>query len=156
MLTATVAMSLNRAIGKDGKIPWHVSDDLKWFKELTWNKTIVIGSNTYLKLPPIKNRKILVLSSRLNDSWYNYKADTCLATIKNKDEILELSKNREIIVAGGAKVYEGFLPYIDMFYVTHINGHYDGDVHMPMFEHLFNKKEVIKEFGSHQVIKYSK
>jgi dihydrofolate reductase len=62
----------------------------------------------------------------------------------------------ETIVAGGAKTYELFLPYITEFFVTHVNGSYDGDTFMSAFEHLYNKQEVVKKFDGHKVVKYSR
>ena len=61
-----------------------------------------------------------------------------------------------LIVAGGAKTYVKLLPYITEFYVTHVNGNYDGDTFMPEFEHLFAHQEVVKEFDGHKVIVYTK
>ena len=61
-----------------------------------------------------------------------------------------------LIVVGGAKTYVKLLPYITEFYVTHVNGNYDGDTFMPEFEHLFAHQEVVKEFDGHKVVKYSK
>jgi dihydrofolate reductase len=62
-----------------------------------------------------------------------------------------------LVVIGGAKTYELFLPYITEFYVTHVKGEYDGDTFMPPFEHLFDKQEVIREFECvHKVLKYYK
>ena len=79
-----------------------------------------------------------------------------MATIKSPEDVLEIKDNREIIVAGGAQVYQAFMPYITEFYVTHIHGEYSGDVHIPTFEHFFSKQEVVKEFDLHKVIKYTK
>ena len=154
-LKAIVAMSENRAIGNKGKIPWHNKDDFHWFKEFTLNKTILVGSKTYKSLPILRHRKILVLSNKLNDCWYNVATDTAMATVC-WDEVTALSKTREVIVAGGAQVYSLFLPQIDEFYVTHIEGSYEGDVFMPIFEHLFKFNEVIREFEGGKVVKYSK
>jgi dihydrofolate reductase len=61
-----------------------------------------------------------------------------------------------LIVAGGAKTYVKLLPYIKEFYVTHINGNYDGDVFMSSFEDTFQNRELINEFDGHKVIKYTK
>jgi len=69
---------------------------------------------------------------------------------------MELDKDPDIIVAGGAKTYVRLLPYITEFYVTHVNGTYEGDTFMPPFEDLFTNKEVVKEFDLHKIIKYSK
>ena len=148
-------MSENRGIGNKGQIPWKNSEDFKWFKEFTLNKTILVGSKTYLSLPILPNRKMLVLSNSLVDSFYNAVKDTAMATVSS-GEVTLLAKSREIIVAGGAQVYKLFLPQITEFYVTHIEGNYETDIFMPPFEHLFNKTEVIREFKSGKVIKYSR
>ena len=154
-MKAIAAMSENRVIGNKGQIPWRISNDFKWFKEFTFNKTILVGSNTYKTLPILPNRKILVLSNKLNDTWYNVATDTSMAVVC-LDEVYALDKTREIIIAGGAKVYSLFLSQITEFYVTHIKGEYEGDVFMPPFEHLFSKQELVKTFGEHKVVKYAK
>ena len=154
-MKAIAAMSENRVIGNKGQIPWRISNDFKWFKEFTFNKTILVGSNTYKTLPILPNRKILVLSNKLNDTWYNAATDTSMASVC-WDEAYALGKTREIIIAGGAKVYSLFLSQITEFYVTHIKGEYEGDVFMPPFEHLFSKQELVKTFGEHKVVKYAK
>lgn len=157
MLYGTIALDQNGAIGLKNKIPWKVQADLEWFKELTLGHTIVIGANTYKYLPKLKNRKILVLSTKLNDSWYNCDSDTSMATVKNPNKILELKSDRKIFIAGGAKIYQTFLPYIDSLFVTHINGVHDGDVFMPPYKHFFTKERFVREFdGGHIVKCYSK
>ena len=147
------AMSENRGIGIKGQIPWRNSDDFKWFKGFTLNKTILVGSKTYKDLPILPNRTILVLSNNFNDSWYNLAKNTAMATVC-WDEVINLYKTREIIVAGGAQVYNLFLPQITEFYVTHIEGNYEVDTFMPPFEHLFNKTEVVRKFKGGKVVKY--
>lgn len=157
MLYGTVAIDENNVIGFGDKIPWKVPSDLEWFKELTLGHTIVVGANTYKYLPRLKNRKILVLSTKLNDSWYNYDFDTSMATIKNENKILELRNDRKIFIAGGARVYETFLPYIDSLFVTHIKGLHDGDVFMPPYKHFFTKERFVRQLGGEHIVKcYSK
>jgi dihydrofolate reductase len=74
------------------------------------------------------------------------------------DDLESYSQFRKdcMIVAGGAKTYVKLLPYITEFYVTHVNGNYDGDVFMSPFEDLFAHQEVVKEFDGHRVILYTK
>ncbi len=60
------------------------------------------------------------------------------------------------IVAGGAKTYELLMPYVTELFVTHVRGNYDGDVFMPLFEHLFSNQTVVKEFDGHKVIRYNR
>ena len=152
-MTGIAAMLENRGIGYKGQIPWRNSDDFKWFKEFTLGKTILVGSKTYQTLPILPNRKILVLSNQLKDCWYNVLNDTSMATVC-RDEVYQLNKTREIIVAGGAQIYSLFLPEITEFYVTHIEGSYEVDTFMPPFEHLFGKNEVVREFSGGKVVKY--
>lgn len=160
-MKAIVAMSENRAIGKNNKLPWpSIKEDFQWFKEFTLNKILVAGKNTYWGLPDLPKRKILVLTrtmdKKVGDNFWNPLIDlaVCHADFETILEIDVTSKG-ELIVAGGAKTYELFLPYITEFYVTHIKGEYEADTFMPPFEHLFTKQEVVKEFDGHRVIKYS-
>ena len=161
-MKAIVAMSRNRCIGLNDKLPWPpIKEDFKWFKEFTLNKTIVIGKKTFDSLPKLKDRDCVVvikpqpeLSHIKNQHFVNNKGMTCKMMMF--EEIINLPNTNELIVAGGAKTYNKFLPYIKEFYVTHINEAYPGDTYMPHFEHLFNNFELVKEFDGHKVIKYSK
>ena len=153
-MKAILAMAKNRCIGKDGKIPWHYSGDLKWFKEFTLHKSILIGGNTYRSLPMLVNRTIWVLSKTYGE------AGGCLSA-PDEWTMYHYTSNvdiipKDVIIAGGKSIYELFLPQITEFYVTHIDKEYEGDTFMFPFEHLFNKQEVIREFEFGKVIKYSK
>lgn len=152
-------MAENREIGKDNKLPWpSIKEDFKWFKEFTLNKMIVVGAKTSIDLPILPKRKILILDRcRFNDSYWNpIKDETVCYT--NMETILkvDIAQKGEVIVAGGARTYIAFLPYVTEFYITHVKGTYEADTFMPPFEHLFTKQEVIKEFDGHRVIRYSK
>jgi len=148
-----MAMSKNRCIGKDGKLPWSpIKEDFKWFKEFTLNKSIVIGRKTYEKLPALKNRTIWVLSNSIKEgagaicetsTMYHYIPTSKLNIIP-----------QDSIVAGGRDTYKLCMPDIKEFYVTLIDKEYEGDTFMFEFEHLFNKQEIIKEFDNAKVIRY--
>jgi len=163
-MKAIIAMSQNRVIGKNGGLPWpSIKEDFKWFKEFTMGKTIIVGKNTFDTLPLLKNRECLVLVKEdkimvANPNQYlvnNNSMTGQLITMKDIESYSEFRKSY-LIVAGGSKTYTKLLPYIDEFYVTHVNGSYDGDTYMPEFEHLFTIQEIIKEFDGHKVIKYTK
>jgi dihydrofolate reductase len=157
-MKAILAMAQNRVIGKNGGLPWSsIKEDFKWFKEFTMGKKLIVGKNTFDTLPMLKNREILVLTRRveeLSEIPNQYLINKNDLTGKIITDISDLDS--DIIVAGGAKTYVRLLPYITEFYVTHVNGTYDGDTFMPPFEDLFTNKEVVKEFDLHKVIKYSK
>jgi dihydrofolate reductase len=156
-MKAILAMAKNRCIGIEGKIPWHIPNDFRWFKEFTTGKKLIVGKNTFDTLPMLKNREILVLTRRieeLSEIPNQYLINKNDLTGKIITDVSDLDP--DIIVAGGAKTYVRLLPYITEFYVTHVNGSYEGDTFMPPFEDLFTNKEVVKEFDGHKVIKYTK
>jgi len=159
-MKAILAMSENRAIGKNGALPWpSIKEDFKHFREFTMGKKLIVGKNTFDTLPMLKNREILVLTRRVEELSHitnQYLVNNSGLSGKIINDVSDLNTDPDIIVAGGAKTYELFLPYITEFYVTHIKGTYDADTYMIPFEHLYNKQEVIKEFDLHKVIKYSK
>jgi dihydrofolate reductase len=162
-MKAIMAMSENRCIGKENKIPWYVPNDFKWFKEFTMGNTLIVGKNTFDTLPLLKNRECLVLVKEdkimvTNPNQYLVNNNSMTGQLITMTDIESYSQFRKdyLIVAGGAKTYIKLLPYITEFYVTHVNGNYDGDTFMPEFEHLFTNKEVVKEFDGHKVIMYTK
>jgi len=163
-MKAILAMAKNRVIGNNGKLPWHVPNDFKWFKEFTMGKKLIVGKNTFDTLPLLKNRECIVLTRPVegidayitNQYLVNNNAMTGqMITMEDLESYSQFRKDC-LIVAGGAKTYVKLLPYIKEFYVTHINGNYEGDVFMSSFEDLFTNQEVVKEFDGHKVVKYSK
>ena len=164
-MKAIVAMAKNRVIGKNGGLPWpSIKEDFKHFKEFTTGKTLIVGKNTFDTLPLLKNRECLVLTKPVeaidayitNQYLVNNNAMTGqMITMEDLESYSQFRKDY-LIVAGGAKTYVKLLPYITEFYVTHVNGTYDGDVFMPPFEDLFTNQELVKEFDGHKVVKYSK
>lgn len=164
-MKAIVAMAKNRVIGKNSALPWpSIKEDLNHFKEFTTGKTLIVGKNTFDTLPLLKNRECMVLTKPVegidayitNQYLVNNNAMTGqMITMEDVESYSQFRKDG-LIVAGGAKTYVKLLPYIKEFYVTHINGNYDGDVFMSSFEHLFADQEVVKEFDGHKVIKYTK
>ena len=164
-MKAIVAMAKNRVIGKNGKLPWpSIKEDFKHFKEFTTGKTLIVGKNTFDTLPLLKNRECLVLTKPVEaiDAYitnqYLVNNNAMTGQMITMEDVESYSRFRKgyLIVAGGAKTYVKLLPYITEFYVTHVNGTYDGDVFMPPFEDLFTNQELVKEFDGHKVVKYSK
>jgi dihydrofolate reductase len=125
-----VAIDRNLAIGKDGKLPWHYSADMKFFKETTIGNTVVMGRRTWLTLKgPLKDRTNVVLSRDpeiiSNDS---------IIVMRDVDSVIELPKKQDahLFVIGGAKVYEAFLPDIQRWVVTEVPLSVEGaDTFMP-------------------------
>lgn len=133
MLSAIVAKSRNNSIGYDNKLLWHISEDLKRFKEITTNKTIIMGRKTFESLPKIlPNRKHIVLT---RDE--NFKVDSDMVTVVN-DFIYILDKfsnsEEEVFIIGGGEIYSLFLPYIKKLYLTRIYQDFVADTRFPMID----------------------
>lgn len=118
MIIGVVATATNFAIGKDGKLPWHYSADLKHFKAATIGGALVMGSNTYRSLgKPLPGRLNIVLSRSAQID-----AAEDLIFLRSEKEALDLSKylNCDLFVIGGAKTYVEFAKYIDAWIVTRV------------------------------------
>ncbi|MXO86741.1 dihydrofolate reductase [Altererythrobacter aurantiacus] len=122
------ARSANGAIGKEGRLPWHLPADLKRFKALTMGKPMIMGRKTFQSLPGLlPGRPHIVLTRRT--SW---KTEGC-ERAQSLEEALALASNHgeEIAVIGGAAIFDVFLPRADRVELTQIHADFDGDVFMP-------------------------
>lgn len=130
MIIGIVAIAKNYAIGKDGKLPWHYSADLKHFKETTTGHAVVMGMNTLRSLgKPLPNRLNIVLSRSAQID----RADD-LIFLRSEREALDLAKylKCDLFVIGGSKTYTEFAEKIDAWIVTRVPIEVtDADVFMP-------------------------
>ena len=111
------AQDNNGGIGKNGKLPWHVSEDLKNFKKITSGSPIVMGRKTWESLPfkPLPNRRNIVLSSKLIKEIDTYHSiESCI-------QILEKELVEKIFVIGGRTIYESFYYKATTLHLTVIN-----------------------------------
>ncbi len=124
------AVALNGVIGRNGQMPWRLPSDLRRFKELTMGKTIAMGRRTYESLPSSKlpGRDIIVLSRSggMNKPKLRYASSLEEAMIMPR-------QSPELIVAGGAVVYEAALKYARRMIITRIRARPDGDTFFPPF-----------------------
>lgn len=131
MLNIIVAMNNNRVIGKDNKLIWHISEDMKRFKELTWNKTIIMGRKTFESLPGIlPNRKHIVITK---DHNYNIEDENVLVVNNIEDILRYVHSDEEVFVIGGGEVYKQLLPYCNKLYLTKISSNEEGNIYFPKF-----------------------
>jgi len=130
MINGIVAIDRNFAIGKGGKLPWHYSADMRFFKQTTIGNMVVMGRRTWLTLKgPLKDRTNIVLS---RDAHLT--ANDSVVMMRDVDSVVEFAKERDatLFVIGGAKVYKAFLPHIDRWIVTEVPLSVDGaDTFMP-------------------------
>lgn len=118
-----VAVGENNVIGNQGKLPWHISDDLKRFKSLTEGKVVVMSKKTYESIGgPLPNRINIVISS-------GGPIPGCVV-VSNPQTIFDMTFD-EIFVMGGQQVYEYFLPMANTIQLTHVYGEFVGDTFFP-------------------------
>ena len=133
-ITLIAAMDDNLGIGKDGRLPWHNKYDLQHFKDYTKYGICVMGSNTWDSLPvnPLPFRTNCVVSKDI----YAYKHDNSDRVFSSISDCVNYWKNitNELIIIGGASIYEQFMPYATHMVLTHINGDYNCDTFFPDFD----------------------
>lgn len=123
-----VAVSENNVIGKDGKVPWDIKEDLQRFKRLTLNHPVIMGRKTYESLPvkPLKYRTNIVLTTQK-------KFNPLGVIVKNslKDAIEFCENHDKVFIIGGQSVFEEGLKIADTLELTRVYGDYDGDAFFP-------------------------
>lgn len=128
-ITMIWAMDEQRLIGKDNGMPWRLPNDMKFFRENTKGKTVVMGRKTYDSLNgALPNRRNLVLTR--NPSWGTDDAEV----ISDITSVLELAQDEEVMIIGGAQIYNLFMPYADKLLVTRIAQTFEGDEHFPEYD----------------------
>ena len=121
MISVIVAKDKLNGIGKDNKLPWKLSDDLKHFKEMTKNNVVIMGRKTFESIgKPLPGRENIVITK--SDSW----SSTGIITVSSIDEAITLCKthfpNKECFVIGGASIYNQIINYgIKRYIITEID-----------------------------------
>lgn len=151
---AVVAMAQNRAIGCSNKIPWHIPEDFKWFKQLTMGNILVMGRKTFESIgKPLPGRTTFILSHQKT-------LFPGVQTISGLNEIkkyLGVDDKRSIFICGGANVYSQTIHLCTDVYLTLVKRTVlEADAFMPPFEHLFSKGTTLQDHPEFSIIHYSK
>jgi dihydrofolate reductase len=126
MINIIVAYANNRVIGKDGKIPWRLPDDLQHFKRITSGHIVVMGRKTFESIGrPLPHRRNIVLTSSITF------AAPGVEVMHSKDDVLALD---DVFIIGGASIYRQFLDVADRLYITEIALEIDGDTFFPAWD----------------------
>ncbi len=132
-LVLIAAYAQNRVVGINNKLPWHLPEDLKYFKRTTTGKAIIMGRKTYDSIGrPLPNRTNIVISRNANFSAEGVKVVSSLeAAIELAQEVNFINGVEEVMVIGGASIYEEALPKADRLYLTHVHAEVKGDAYFP-------------------------
>lgn len=129
-ISLIVAASNNNVIGLNGDLPWHLAEDLQRFKTTTMGKPMIMGSATFASIGrALPGRKSIVMSRQAG-----FKAEGCVVAVSVEDAIACAGDVEELMVIGGGKIYELFLPKANRIYLTRVDAHIDGDTFFPALE----------------------
>jgi dihydrofolate reductase len=130
IVSLVVAMAENRVIGRAGGLPWRLPDDLKHFKRLTVDHTVIMGRRTFEEIKrPLANRRNVVISRNQG------LAALGVTVVPNLDEALALGATEsEVFVIGGGEIFALALPVADRLYLTLVHAAVDGDTYFPRFD----------------------
>lgn len=129
------AMARNLSIGKDNKLPWHLSEDLKNFRRVTTGHCIIMGRNTWESIGrPLPNRVNIVISSRIS-----LLAEGTIV-VPNLTEAISIARAEckvsnagKVFIIGGARVYAEAMPLADEFFLTRVHAEVPGDTFLEGF-----------------------
>jgi dihydrofolate reductase len=142
-LIIIAAIAHNRVIGKNGKLPWHIPEDLARFKQLTTGHTVIMGRKTFDSLgKPFPNRTNIVITSRVFNGVKSYPSlEFALQALRNE---------KEVFVIGGGRLFADALKYADELRLTLVDKDVDGDTFFPPYAEL-----MAKEFHLTQDLRYN-
>ena len=130
IISLLVAASENNVIGKNNQLPWHLPNDLKYFKNLTWGMPILMGRKTFDSIgKALPGRKSIVITR--NRDWQKENVDV-VHSINDAVKKAEDYGAKEIFVIGGAEIFASSLPLAKRVYLTRIHHAIDGDVFFPV------------------------
>lgn len=133
-------MTPERIIGRAGELPWHLPEDLKFFKRTTSGHPIVMGRKTFDSIGrPLPKRTNIVLTR--DGSWTH----EGVTTLSDPAELESVRAETEgpVFIIGGAQIYANLLEQLDELIITHVHQSYPGDTVFPEFNHLFEEAETL-------------
>ena len=148
-MIGVAAMAANRVIGAEGKIPWHLPEDLRWFKELTMGGTLLMGRVTYDSIGrPLPGRKTIVMSRQERAGIPG------VTVIRDLSGLRDCEVQGEVFVVGGAEIYRVALPYCRDLYPTEVRRDVPGDRKMPVFEDVFRFSAQLRETPEMRIVHF--
>ena len=128
-ISLVVAAATNNAIGKDGKMPWHLPADMKHFKNITWGMPVVMGRKTFESLgKPLTGRKNIVITRQTD--WQSAGA----VVVKNIEDALLIAQQadvNEVMVIGGGEIYKALFEKAKRIYLTRVEAEPEADTYFP-------------------------
>ena len=138
-ISLVAAMARNRVIGQDNQMPWHLPEELKYFKQLTMGKPIIMGRRTFESIGrPLPGRHNIVLtsSSSMPEGVTTARSMSEALAAARANALTAAGEANEVMIIGGGEIYRQFLPQATRLYLTHIDLDVDGDTRFPCYNEL--------------------
>ncbi len=139
-LSLIVALAQNHVIGIENKLPWYLPNDLKYFKQVTMGKAIIMGRKTYESIGKPLPGRINIVITRQSD-YLSPAANDSVKVVPSLEAAKELAGHLalingqdEALIIGGAEIYSQALPLVDRMYMTEVHAEVEGDAHFPAFD----------------------
>ena len=131
MISYVVAVSRNGVIGREGGLPWHISSDLKRFKEITMGKPVVMGRKTWESLPrkPLPGRRNIIITRQ-----GGFAPEGAELAASPEAALALCGDAPDVAVIGGGEIYRLFWPLVDRLYLTEVDLDVAGDTHFPALD----------------------
>lgn len=150
-ITIIVAASENSVIGYKNALPWNISEDLKYFKKITINHSVIMGRKTFESIgKPLKDRRNIVISRDKTLKIEGVEVVNSLddAIFRNKDQ-------NEIFIIGGEQIYKMAMPFATNMHITKVYTNIEGDAFFPAFDEREWKILSQKDLESNEGLKFS-
>jgi dihydrofolate reductase len=145
---AIAAMSENRVIGRDNGLPWHLPEDLDWFRNKTTGNIVIMGRKTFALLGRPLPARLNIVLSRSGARFDGVRVISSLAKINPSQE------SREIFICGGEEVYRSSLPFCSDLFLTLVKRRVEGDKFFPAFEDRFTLAKTVLERPEFLILHY--
>lgn len=150
-IKAIAAMSINRVIGNEGEIPWHLPEDFRWFKECTVGQVVVMGRKTFESIgKPLPKRETVLISRTAKAAEY-----PGIAILRDPEQVSQIETDKDIWICGGSEIYQETLPLWSELYLTVVKKKVPGDAFFPHFEPFFERPETLRETDEMIIYRFS-
>ena len=130
IISIIAGMDNNRLIGQGNRLPWRLPADMKHFRRHTLGKPVLMGRKTFESIgKPLPQRTNIILTHDLN-----YRAEGCIITHSIEEALNAATGSEEIMIIGGASIYDLFFPLTNRLYLTYVHDCFQGDVYFPAFD----------------------
>ena len=144
------AMGRNRVIGINNMLPWRLPADLKHFKQITMGKPVLMGRKTYESIgKPLPGRTNIIISSD-----HDYQVPGCIVAHSIDDALTAAASHEEVMVIGGAALYQQLLPRADRLYLTLIDEDFSGDAYFPAYNTAAWREVERQDFSANETNPY--